>query len=83
LSTRTGTRAIQVPRSGGEWLQLCIGGIVVAVMCFPALWMTYSSFKTNREIFRTPFSLPETWHWENLTKAWTDGGLGASISTAS
>jgi len=60
----------------GEWLQFAIGGAVVAGMCFPALWMIYSAFKTNREIFRTPYALPDTWHWENLAKAWTEGGLG-------
>jgi ABC-type glycerol-3-phosphate transport system permease component len=60
----------------GEFLQFAIGAVIVAGMCFPALWMTYSAFKTNREIFRTPYALPDTWHWENLTKAWTEGGLG-------
>jgi len=64
------------PKTLGEWLQFGIGAVIVAGMCFPALWMTYSAFKTNREIFRTPYALPDTWHWENLTKAWTDGGLG-------
>jgi ABC-type glycerol-3-phosphate transport system permease component len=38
--------------------------------------MIYSSFKSNREIFRTPYALPEAWQWQNLTKAWEDGGLG-------
>jgi raffinose/stachyose/melibiose transport system permease protein len=64
------------PRTAGEWLQFGIGAVIVAGMCFPALWMTYSSFKTNHEIFRAPYALPQAWHWENLAKAWTDGGLG-------
>ena len=67
---------IDPPRSPREWLQFGIGAVVVAGMCFPAVWMTYSALKTNREIFRKPYALPETWQWENLAKAWQDGGLG-------
>jgi ABC-type glycerol-3-phosphate transport system permease component len=70
---RTPSRA---PRNATEWAQFAVGAVIVAGMCFPAFWMIYSAFKTNREIFRTPYALPETWHWENLTKAWADGGLG-------
>ncbi|MDQ7250047.1 carbohydrate ABC transporter permease [Dongia sedimenti] len=70
---RSNTEAPGTPR---DWLQFGLGAVVVAGMCFPALWMIYSSFKTNREIFRTPYALPGTWHWENLTKAWNEGGLG-------
>jgi ABC-type glycerol-3-phosphate transport system permease component len=68
--------SIDAPRSPREWLQFGIGAVVVAGMCFPAVWMTYSALKTNREIFRKPYALPESWQWENLSKAWTDGGLG-------
>ena len=66
----------RTPRSLRDWLQFGIGAVVVAGMCFPAIWMIYSSLKTNREIFRTPYALPETWQWQNLAKAWEDGGLG-------
>src|SRR5689334_12559306 len=72
--------SIDAPRksamTGREWLQFAIGATVVVGMCFPAVWMTYSALKTNREIFRKPYALPETWQWENLSKAWEDGGLG-------
>jgi ABC-type glycerol-3-phosphate transport system permease component len=66
----------RAPRSAGEWLQFGLAALVVAGMCFPAVWMTYSAFKTNREIFRAPYALPSTWQWQNLSKAWTEGGLG-------
>jgi len=68
--------SIEMPRKVRDWLQFGIGAVVVTGMCFPAIWMIYSSLKTNREIFRTPYALPESWHWENLAKAWEDGGLG-------
>ena len=32
------------PKTLGEWLQFGIGAVIVAGMCFPAFWMTYSSF---------------------------------------
>jgi len=65
------------PRTAAEWLQFGLGSVIVAMMCFPAIWMVYSSFKSNREIFRSPFGLPAEWRWENLSKAWIEGGLGA------
>src|SRR5687767_15128758 len=65
------------PRSPGEWLQFSLGSAIVALMCFPAVWMVYSAFKSNREIFRSPFGLPADWRWENFMNAWNEGGLGA------
>ena len=64
------------PRSAGEWLQFGIAGAVVLAMVYPTIWMVYSAFKSNREIFRTPFALPGEWRWLNLVEAWETGGLG-------
>lgn len=73
MSSNTDAR----PRTTGEWLQFGAGSVIVTVMCFPAIWMVYSAFKSNREIFRSPFGLPAEWRFENFTKAWIEGGLGA------
>ncbi|NAZ83133.1 ABC transporter permease subunit [Kineococcus sp. R8] len=35
-----------------------------------------SSFKTSREIFASPFALPEQWRWQNYVDAWTTAGIG-------
>ncbi len=70
------SRAIERRRSPAEWLQFGVGAAIVLAMFYPAVWMVYSSFKTNREIFRTPFGLPAEWRWENLVEAWNVGGLG-------
>jgi len=70
------SRAIEKPRSPLEWLQFGVAGVIVLVMFYPAIWMVYSSFKSNREIFRTPFALPKEWQWGNIVEAWTVGGLG-------
>lgn len=73
MSSNTDAR----PRTPGEWLQFGAGSVIVTVMCFPAIWMVYSAFKSDREIFRSPFGLPAEWRFENFTKAWIEGGLGA------
>lgn len=50
--------------------------IMVALMAYPLVWMVYSSFKTDREIFLTPWSLPESFQINNWIKAWETGSLG-------
>ena len=70
------SRATERRRSPAEWLQFGVAGVIVLVMFYPAIWMVYSSFKSNREIFRSPFALPAEWRWENLIEAWRVGGLG-------
>jgi ABC-type glycerol-3-phosphate transport system permease component len=64
-------------RSPGEWLQLGAGCAVVCAMFYPAVWMVLSALKTNREIFKDPFGLPDDWKWSNFAEAWDEGGLGA------
>lgn len=49
---------------------------IVVGMAFPLLWMVYSSLKTNREIFRSPFGLPTDPHFAQFAEAWVQGGLG-------
>jgi ABC-type glycerol-3-phosphate transport system permease component len=63
-------------RSPAEWLQLVLGASIVAAMFYPTVWMVLSAFKSNREIFRDPFGLPDTWRWSNFAEAWASGGLG-------
>ncbi|ROU02883.1 carbohydrate ABC transporter permease [Histidinibacterium lentulum] len=64
-------------RSPGEWVQFAVGGLIVAAMFYPTVWMVLSAFKTNREIFRDPFGLPDQWLWGNFAEAWTEGRLGS------
>lgn len=51
-------------------------GLLVVVYLAPLLWMFSVSFKTNAEIFTSPFALPEKIQWENYEVAWTAGRLG-------
>ena len=41
------------------------------IMLYPLFVMVLSAFKTNAEIFSSPFSLPQSLNFDNLTKVWT------------
>ena len=63
-------------RSAGEWVQFGLGAVIVAAVFYPTVWMVLSAFKSNREIFRDPFGLPDEWRWSNFAEAWAEAGLG-------
>ena len=42
----------------------------------PLVWMVLSSFKTQAQIFDSPFSLPTSIDFGNWTRAWDEGNLG-------
>lgn len=50
----------------------------VAVL-YPIFWMFLGSFKSNAEIYRNPWGLPETLNWQNFTQAWTNYNIDASV----
>lgn len=52
---------------------LAIWTVLIVV---PLLWTLLSSFKTTREIFASPFSLPKHWNFDNYVSAWTTAGIG-------
>lgn len=50
--------------------------VIGLVFIFPMAWMILSSFKTNRDIFRSPFSLPKEIDFGRWADAWEVGNLG-------
>jgi raffinose/stachyose/melibiose transport system permease protein len=48
------------------WLGLVV--LAVAVL-YPLLWMVFSSFKDNSEVFASPWGLPGELRWGNFAKA--------------
>ncbi|MCF6522738.1 carbohydrate ABC transporter permease [Streptomyces sp. JJ36] len=42
----------------------------------PLLWALMSSFKTSAEILKSPWSLPDSLHWQNWTEAWSTAHIG-------
>jgi raffinose/stachyose/melibiose transport system permease protein len=56
-----------------------VGGaflLIGIVFMFPMFWMVLSSFKTNRDIFRYPFGLPQEIDLGRWAEAWEVGRLG-------
>jgi len=52
------------------WLGLAL--LVVAVL-YPLLWMVFSSFKSNQEVFASPWGLPGELRWGNFGRAGSAG----------
>jgi raffinose/stachyose/melibiose transport system permease protein len=52
-------------------LLLLIG--FAALILMPLLWMVLTGFKTNRELFLDPWTMPETFHFKNYSAAWKSG----------
>jgi len=44
------------------------GYLIVTV--YPAIWVCYTSLKSDQEIFLSPFALPNELHWDNYRNAW-------------
>ncbi|GAA2893473.1 carbohydrate ABC transporter permease [Microbacterium esteraromaticum] len=46
------------------------------VVILPMLWTLLGSFKTTKEIFASPFGLPENWNLDNYISAWVENNFG-------
>jgi N-acetylglucosamine transport system permease protein len=51
-----------------------IGWVIIIIA--PLLWVLMSSFKTTKQIFGSPFSLPTSLNFENYVSAWTTASIG-------
>ncbi|MFG2890804.1 carbohydrate ABC transporter permease [Streptomyces sp. NPDC048248] len=52
--------------------------IVWALMVgLPLVWVLWSSFKSSGDILTTPWSLPDTLHFENWANAWNKAKIGS------
>lgn len=49
-----------------------LAGLAVAIF-YPLLWMVVGGFKSNQEIFASPWGLPGELRWENYAQAWDLG----------
>lgn len=46
------------------------------MVIFPMLWVLASSFKTDKEIFMSPWQLPAQLMFENFVRAWSKADIG-------
>lgn len=66
-------------RGGLLATNITINGFLIfwaLLVIFPMIWMIYSSFKTDQEIFFSPWALPEIWQVDNFARAWTSARIG-------
>lgn len=54
-------------------------GFWALVVIFPMLWSVMTSFKTDQEIFFSPWALPTTWVLDNFVRAWIKARMGAYL----
>jgi raffinose/stachyose/melibiose transport system permease protein len=47
--------------------------IFMLIVCIPLWGALMSAFKADSELLNSPFSLPQTWTFENFKEAWTVG----------
>ncbi len=67
---------VRSPFSAWKVLIYLILALWAFMVIFPMLWATVSSFKTDQEIFFSPWSLPAALQWDNFSRAWTKAKLG-------
>ncbi|GGR70287.1 sugar ABC transporter permease [Streptomyces humidus] len=66
-------------KKDGNVLNAFSHGILVlwAIMVvLPLLWAVMTSFKDDSSIFGSPWSLPDTLHFDNWSRAWTEADMG-------
>jgi len=49
------------------------------IVIFPLIWMFLGAFKTNAEIFVSPWSWPQNFNFNNFIEAWTEYNIGSSF----
>ncbi|MEV6654826.1 carbohydrate ABC transporter permease [Streptomyces sp. NPDC051219] len=70
--------AVRTRGREGTVLNVFSHGVLViwAVMVvLPLLWAVMTSFKTDADIFTSPWSLPDSLHFENWSRAWTQAHM--------
>ncbi|QQM46653.1 carbohydrate ABC transporter permease [Streptomyces liliifuscus] len=45
------------------------------MVVLPLLWAVMTSFKTDKEIFSSPWALPDSLHFDNWSRAWTEANM--------
>jgi len=51
-------------------------GLWGLIVVFPMLWSVMTSFKTDQEIFFSPWALPKVMMFENFARAWVKARMG-------
>ncbi|WP_159623130.1 MULTISPECIES: carbohydrate ABC transporter permease [Ruania] len=72
----TDRRRLPVSRKTMRWVQTAILVVVALIWIYPLLWIFAASVKDATGIFAGGLSLlPEQWHWDNYSRAWSEAGF--------
>ena len=63
-------------RNAGQFPLYVALTVALLIAVVPFIWVIVSSFKSNAEIFQSPFALPRTWRYDNFVRAWVEGNFG-------
>ncbi len=69
-------RALALSDLIGKIVTYLILTIWAGIVIFPMLWSIMSSFKTDQEIFFSPWALPKMMMFENFARAWVKARIG-------
>ncbi|NLU65811.1 carbohydrate ABC transporter permease [Streptomyces sp. HNM0574] len=75
---RKAPEAEDVRKPEGRVLNVFSHGMLVLwafMVTLPLLWAVMTSFKTDRDIFTSPWSLPDALHFENWARAWSEAHM--------
>jgi N-acetylglucosamine transport system permease protein len=83
LGARPAPTVARPARAGvGPWTLAARGliyvvlGVWALAVVFPLVWLVYTSFKTDQEIFFSPWALPVKLQLDNFVRAWVKSGVG-------
>jgi N-acetylglucosamine transport system permease protein len=81
VTTQPSARPAEARRIGAsnilsKTLIYLILGAWALIVIFPMLWALMTSFKTDQEIFFSPWALPSRLVFENFARAWTTARIG-------
>lgn len=60
-------------------LTYAVLGFLLFITLFPIALLVLNAFKSSPEIIQSPLAPPETWRFDNFSKAWTQAYFSASM----
>ncbi|MFC8195799.1 carbohydrate ABC transporter permease [Streptomyces sp. NPDC057298] len=76
------TKSAPVPapreKATGRTLNIFSHGFLILwafMVVLPLLWAVMTSFKTDKDIFSSPWALPDSLHFDNWSRAWTEANM--------
>jgi len=65
-------------KATGRTLNIFSHGFLILwafMVVLPLLWAVMTSFKRDKDIFSSPWALPDTLHFDNWSRAWTEANM--------